>query len=55
MTALPDCPHPGCEAAQTLEVIRSDTNGLKWCVCTCCAKTVLLDSKNRIVHKGSPT
>ena len=46
------CPH--CDANATLEVIRSDTNGVKWCLCSSCAKTVLLDAKNRIVHKGSP-
>jgi transposase-like protein len=49
--SLPDC--PSCDADQSLQVIRSDTNGLKWCLCSVCAKTVLLDAKNRIVHKGT--
>ena len=51
MTDLPDCPH--CDAAQTLEVIRSDTAGRLWVVCSACAKTCLLDAKHRVIHKGT--
>jgi formate dehydrogenase maturation protein FdhE len=46
-----DC--PSCDAAGSLEVIRADTRGAKWAWCSVCSKTVLLDSENRVVHKGT--
>lgn len=48
---LPDC--PSCDAAQTLEAIRSDTRGAKWCLCSCCGKTCLVDANGVVVHLGS--
>lgn len=42
---LPDCTH--CDSANSLEVIRADTHGQKWCVCTVCGKPTVLDVKNR--------
>lgn len=53
MTPLKDVDCPSCDSAGTLELIRSDTAGRKWAVCTACAKTVLLDAKNRVLHTGT--
>jgi hypothetical protein len=47
---LPDCDR--CSAAESLEVIRADTRGLKWAYCRVCSKTVLLDAENRILKHG---
>lgn len=46
---LPDCSE--CDAAQTLSVVRTDARGYRECECSCCGKTVLLDTKNRVVHR----
>lgn len=43
-----DCPK--CDAAATLEKIRADHRGSIWCLCSCCAATVLIDADGRIVH-----
>lgn len=46
---LPDCPAPGCDAANSLEGVRVDVHGSIWCVCLCCAKECLVKD-GRVVH-----
>lgn len=50
---LPDCPHPGCDAAQTLEVIWTEM-GARHCVCTCCGKPCRVDYRGG-VHRDERT
>jgi hypothetical protein len=47
--ALPDC--PSCDAAQSLEAIRSQ-GGLIECTCSCCGKTCFV--KDNVVVHPSP-
>ncbi len=48
MNPLPDCPR--CDAANTLEVFRTNERGEKWAMCSCCSSLVLLDTENLIQH-----
>lgn len=48
---LPDCDK--CDASESLQAIRSDTNGLIWAYCTCCGKTMLVNAEGRIVAHGT--
>jgi len=35
---LPDCPHFGCDARKSLDVVTIEPHGVLLCVCWCCAK-----------------
>lgn len=44
MRARPDCPWPGCDAADTLEEDWVEM-GTSHCHCTCCGRSVRVDSR----------
>jgi hypothetical protein len=46
---LPDCPHPGCDANQTLSAFRSEPRGVRVCVCSCCGKECRVDAAGAVV------
>lgn len=48
MTPPKDCTK--CDAHETLEVIRSDTRGSIWLVCSCCATVFLVNAEGRITY-----
>jgi hypothetical protein len=50
---LPDCPR--CDACESLELVRSDVRGLRWCACSCCGKETLLDAEGRVLHPPRQT
>lgn len=46
---LPDCPHRGCDANQTLEAVESEGRGVKVCVCNCCGKTCRVNADGEVI------
>lgn len=47
---LPDCPN--CDANQTLSAVRADRHGLRWCECSCCGLTALVNAAGVVVWKA---
>lgn len=51
MTALPDCPRPGCgHLNTTLTVERIEPKGVRVCSCSTCGLRCRVDASGVVVH-----
>lgn len=51
VTALPDCPRPGCGHLETtLTVERIEPKGVRVCSCSCCGQRCRVNADGAVVH-----